>query len=191
MDWKPERVVQAKFRDFQTKKNYCWSIPVGRHSAPVYKWRLLPDSLVNNGLYLPGGIISTLCRASPRQRLNLFTIISSSKKFAECLYYDVSPPPILPVLSRFIESHLSYTVIQLYGHTKLYIHPYKLHSYNHTLILSRIHTLMHTQHIHSINSHVFASVTQNLVWVYLFSLVLNYRCAKQQVPTNGQLALQK
>ena len=130
------------------------------------------------GFISQGASISTLCRASPRQRLNLFTIISSPRKFVECLYCDVSPPPILPVLSRFIESHLSYTVIQLYGHTKLYIHPYKLHSYNHTLILSRIHTLIHTQHIHNINSHVFASVTQNLVWLYPFSSVLNYRCVK-------------
>ncbi|KEH28161.1 hypothetical protein MTR_5g070595 [Medicago truncatula] len=39
-----------------------------------------------------------------RQRLDLFTIISSPRKFAECLYCDVSPPPILPILSRLIES---------------------------------------------------------------------------------------
>ncbi|KEH17627.1 hypothetical protein MTR_0004s0350 [Medicago truncatula] len=35
------------------------------------------------------------------QRLDLFTMVSSPRKFAECLYCDVSPPPILPVLSRF------------------------------------------------------------------------------------------
>jgi len=39
----------------------------------------------------------------PRQWLDLFTITSSPRKFAECLYYNVSSPHILLVLSRFIE----------------------------------------------------------------------------------------
>jgi len=31
------------------------------HSVPVYKWRLLLDSLVNNGLYPHEASIATLC----------------------------------------------------------------------------------------------------------------------------------
>ncbi|KEH32662.1 hypothetical protein MTR_4g133385 [Medicago truncatula] len=59
---------------------------------------------INNGLYPQGASIATLCQFLHRQRLDLFTIVSSPRKFAECLYCYISPPPILPVLSRFVES---------------------------------------------------------------------------------------
>ena len=130
--------------------------------------------------------VATMCRALPRQRLDLFTIRSSPRKFVECWYCDVGPLPSLSVLSRLIEFTCH---IQLYSHKKLYIHPYELHSHNHTLILSRIHTFKHTQHIHNINSHIVASVTQSLVWSYPFSSVLTHHCAKWQVLTKEQLVI--
>jgi len=142
--------------------------------------------LVKQWVFSQEASVATLCRASPHQRLNVFTIITSPRKFTECLYCDVSPPPILPVLSHFIESHLSYTVIQLYGHTKLYIHPYKLHSYIHTIIHSYINTFTYS-YIHAYttytqrHSYMVALVTQSLVWLYPFSSVLTHHCAKQQV----------
>ena len=108
---------------------------------------------VNNELYPQETSIVTLYRVLPRQWLNLFTIISSPKKFAKCLYCNASPPPILPILSRFIEFTCH---MQLYSRTVIYslynrtnhIHSYKV--YIHTSILSRIHTFMHTQHIYNI-----------------------------------------
>ena len=94
------------------------------HSASVYKWRLLPDFWLNNGFSPQGASVATLFRVLPRQRLKLFTRVSSLRKFAECLYCDASPPPILPTLSRFIE--FTYDI--------QFIQSYKLHSYFHTLI---------------------------------------------------------
>jgi hypothetical protein len=76
----------------------------------------------------------------PHQRFDLSIIVSSPRKFAECLYCDVSPPPNLPVVSCLIEFTCHVQFIQ----------SYKLHSYIHTLILSRIHTFIYTQHIHNI-----------------------------------------
>jgi hypothetical protein len=85
--------------------------------------------LVKQWVCSPGGISCYLVPNLPHQQLNLFTIISSSRKFAECLYCDVSPPPILPILSRFIKSLVIYSG---YSRTS-YIHTF-MHSYNHTFI---------------------------------------------------------
>jgi len=57
----------------------------------------------------------------------------------------------------------NYTIIQSYKVVHTSIQVTFIRTYIHTLILSRIHTLMHTQHIHNINSHMVASVAQSLV----------------------------
>jgi len=127
---------------------------------------------VNNGLYPQETSVTTLHRVLPRQRLDLFTIISSPRKFAECLYYDVSPPPILPVLSRFIEFACH---MQLHSRTiiySLYSQTSHIHSYNYTFMHEYFHTLMHTQHKHNINSHMIALVIHNLVSVVSFQFCL-------------------
>ena len=85
---------------------------------------------VKNELYPQETSIVTLYRVLPRQRLNLSTIMSSPRKFAECLYCDITPPPILPVLFRFIEFTCH---MQLYSRTvlySLYSHTNHIHSYN-------------------------------------------------------------
>jgi hypothetical protein len=146
-------------------------MPREEHSAPVYKWRLLQDfwstmgSIPRRHQWLPCVV------ASPHQWLNLFTIISSPRKFAECLYCDVSSPPILHVVSCLIEFTCHVQFIQ----------SNKLHSYIHTFILSHIHT----QHMHNINSYIVASVAQSLVWSCPFISVLI--CFKPPVPNNGPL----
>ncbi|AES69810.1 hypothetical protein MTR_3g035330 [Medicago truncatula] len=82
-------------------------------TAETYQWRNTLCQFTNGDFFQtfyrrwalpPGGISCSLCRVLHRQRLVLFTIISSPMKFAECLCCDVSSPPILHVLSRFIES---------------------------------------------------------------------------------------
>ncbi|AES75787.1 hypothetical protein MTR_6g059610 [Medicago truncatula] len=83
------------------------------YSVPVYKWRLSSKLFINNGLTLRRHQLLPCARFLHRQRLDLFTIVSSPRKFAECLYCDISPPPILPVLSRFIEL----PVLQSYSRT--------------------------------------------------------------------------
>jgi len=85
----------------------------------------------------------------PRLQLDLFTITSSPRKFAECLYCNVTPPPILHVLSHFIEFIRH---VQLYSRAvlyNLYSHTNHIHSYIHTITHSYINTFTH-QRIHNI-----------------------------------------
>ena len=92
----------------------------------------------------------------PRLQLDLFTITSSPRKFAECLYCNVTPPPILHVLSHFIEFIRH---VQLYNRTVIYgsyRHTNHINSYIHTLILSHINAYTsYTQYqfIHGCISH--------------------------------------
>ena len=48
--------------------------------------------------------------------------------------------------------------------------------YNYTLIHEYFHTVMHTQHIHNINSYMVASVIQRFVLPYPISSVFTYLC---------------
>jgi len=130
---------------------------------------------VDNGLYPQETLVVTLYQVLPCQRINFFTIISFPRKFAECLYYDVTPPLILPVLSSTV-----YTVIQV-----TFIHTF-IQLYVRTLILSHINaytTYTWYQFIHGCISH------PNLVRSYLFKSVFAYHCVKLQVPTNEQLVI--
>jgi len=105
-------------------------------SALVYKWRLLPDFESTMGFIPKRHQLLPYTRFYPPQRLDLFTIISSPRKFAECLYCDVTPPPILRVLSRFIEFACH---MQLHSRTviySLYSQTSHIHSYIHTIIHS-------------------------------------------------------
>jgi len=143
---------------------------------------------LNNELYPQKTSVATLYQVLPRQRLDWFTIIPSPRMFVECLYCDVSPPPILPVLSRFIEfaCHMqlySRTVIySLYSHTN-HIRSYKSRSfiqlYIHTLILSHIYAC-------TTYTYMVASVTQSLVWSYPFvSVFKSFQAASPK--KNGPL----
>ena len=128
-----------------TAETYQWK----EHFAPIYKWRLLSDFWLNDGFSPQEASVATLCRVLPRQRLDLFTNILSPRKFAECLYCDITPPPILPVLSRFIEftCHMQLynrtVVYSLYSRTVVYSlssQTSHIHSYIHTIIHSYMNT---------------------------------------------------
>ncbi|AES81028.1 hypothetical protein MTR_7g087790 [Medicago truncatula] len=84
---------------------------------------------INNGLTPRWHQFLPCARFLHRQRLDLFTFVSSPRKFAECLYCDVSPSPILLVLSRFIESHVIYSHAVIHSHSHTFTH-----SYNHAFI---------------------------------------------------------
>jgi hypothetical protein len=130
--------------------------------------------LIKNGLSPQEASVASLCQASPHQRLNLCTIISSPRKFAECLYCDVNQSPILPILSRFIKSSV---ICSFYSRTN-HIHTF-IQSYIHTLILSHIHTFIYTQHIRNINSYMVASVTHSLVLSYPFSSIFTHGASSE------------
>ena len=108
--------------------------------APVHKWRLLPDFLVNNVLYPQDASVATSCQILSYQRLDLFTVVTSLRKFAKCLCCDVTPPPILHVLFCCIEFTCHIQFIQSYN---LYIHSY-IHSYVHSYIRTFIHVFKHS-----------------------------------------------
>jgi len=97
------------------------------------------------------------------------------KEFSECLYCAVSPPPILHVLSRSIESPVTYSLYDRSSH----IHTF-MHSCIRTLILSCIHTFMRTKHIHNINLHMVALVTQSLGRLHPSVSILTYHVSSGQ-----------
>jgi len=88
--------------------------------------------------------VSTLCQVLHRQWPDLFTITSTPRKFAECLYCAVSPLPILHVLSRSIESLVTYSLYDRSSHIHTFMHPH-----TDAFMYSHIHaytTHMHIQH---------------------------------------------
>jgi len=108
-----------------------------------------PRLSIDNELSPQEASVATLCKVLHRQWPDLFTITSTPRKFVECLYCAVSPPPILHVLSRSIESPVTYSLYDRSSH----IHTF-MHSCIRTLILSCIHTFIRTQRtcIYNINS---------------------------------------
>jgi len=162
MDWKPERAVQAKNRDFQKEKNQknkkktrLLNHVEGRTLCAGLQMATPSRPSINNELSPQEASVATLYQVLHRQWPDLFTIVPSPRKFVECLYCNVSPPPILPVLSRLVESiyHIQY----IYNHTS-YIHTF-VHPCINTFICSYIHTFMRTKHIYIINLHMVALVT--------------------------------
>jgi hypothetical protein len=169
VDWKPERAVQAKVRDFQKKKK-TWLLKHARGKALCVGLQMTTSSRF---FWLTMGFI-------PRRHLLLpcawfFTvnsaIVSSSRKFAECWYCDVNPPPILPVLSRFIELPVIYS---LYSHTS-HIHTF-IRSYTNTFTHLYIHALSFTHNI-STTSFIHGCISHPQSWLVVslqFSLHLPF-----------------
>jgi len=111
-----------------------------------------PRPSIVNELASQGASAATVCQVSYHQWPDLFTIISTPRKFADCLYCAVSPPPILRVLSYSIESPVIYSLYDRSSHIHTFIH-----SCIHTSILSYTHTFKHTQrtHTHTISIHTW------------------------------------
>ena len=162
MDWKPEKVVQAKVRDFSKKKTWLLKHGEGKTLCAGLQMATSSRLLINNGLSPQEESFATLCQVLHHQWLNLFTIISSIWKLVECLYYDINPLPILPVLSRSIESPVvnsytvtwSYKVVHLYNRT--FIRVTFIHPYINTFTYSHIHaytTYAQHQFIHGCIGH--------------------------------------
>jgi len=187
VDWKPERAIQAKVRDFSKKKKYitkkhdCWGAPMEEHSTLVYKWQLLPD------------FESTMGFAPKRHQLlpstGCYPVCSSI--YSQWHHHQGSLPSVCTAMSLCLLSYLfclisssssvmcNYTVLQsstIYTVIRItFIHTFiQLHI--HTLILSHINaytTYTWYQFLHGCISH------PSLVWSYPFSLVLTYHCVKQ------------
>jgi len=98
-----------------------------------------PRPSIDNELASQGALAATVCQVSYHQWPDLFTIISTKRKFSECLNCAVSPPSILHVLSCSIESPV---ICSLYGHS------------------SHIHTFMHPHVNTFIYSHIQAYTTR-------------------------------
>jgi len=124
--------------------------------------------------------VATLCQVLHRRWPDLFTITSTPRKFAECLYCDISPPPILYVLSRSIESPVICNLYDRSSHIHTFMHPHI-----NTFIYSHIQAYTTHTYTHNINSHTIASVAHSLVWSYPINSIIN--CFKWSVLNNGQL----
>jgi len=83
--------------------------------------------------------VTILYQVSHRQWPDLFTIIPSPRKFAECLHCDVSPPPSY-LFCLVPSSHLSYTVYMIVQVTFIHscIHA-STHQYFHVFTHSSVH----------------------------------------------------
>jgi len=142
VDWKPERVVQAKSGIFKNEnKERLLKHAKGRTLRGHLQMATSPRPSIDNELSSQGASTATVCQVSHRQWPDLFTITSTPRKFAECLYCDVSLPPILHIMSCSIESPV---ICSLYGRSN-HILTF-IHSCIHTSILSYTHTFKRTQH---------------------------------------------
>jgi len=146
MDWKPERAAREKVRDFKKEKQKKWLLKNAEGRTLCVGLEMVTSSrlLINNGLSPQEASVATLCRTSPHQWLDLFNNIISMEV---CLVFvprcQSASHLICHVSSHRV--HLSHTVIYSY---KLhpYIHTF-INPYNHTSIISCIHTFMRTQHV--------------------------------------------
>jgi len=160
VDWKPERVVQEKVRDFQNKrkiKQKAWLLRRANGGTLCVGLQMTTSSRlwVNNELSPQKTSVATLYQVLPRQRLDWFTIIPSPRMFVECCTaMSVRLPSYLfclvssssPVICNYIvaQSSTVYTVIQItFIHTN-HIRSYKSHSFIQI-------TFVHTNHVHSYN----------------------------------------
>ena len=144
MDWKPERAVQAKVRDFQNKrkiKQKAWLLRRANGGTLCVGLQVATSSKlwVNNGLYPQETSVATLYQVLPRQRLDLFTIILSPRKICRVFVLRCHSASHLTCFVSFHRVHLSYVIIQSYNHPQ-FIQSNKSHSfiqlYIHTWILS-------------------------------------------------------
>ena len=152
VDWKPERAVQAKLGILKNKnKEWLLKHAEGRTLCAHLEMATPPRPPIDNELASRGALATTVCRVSYRQWPDLFTITSTPRKFAKCLYWAVSPPPILHV---FV-SPRSYITDNKYNHTS-YIHSYNyasIHQYFHTFLYSFVHNIYTTSFIHDCIDH--------------------------------------
>ena len=153
VDWKPERVIQAKIRDFkkrkkrkytQKKSNDYLKGGFGKYLASVQKWQPLPGF----GLlgYTPAvfwlkGFTPTVFEFSP--------VILSPLKVTKCLYWDVGPLSDLPMFVT--------TVLPLYCHMRL-IH---IHSCIHSMHTNIIHTWLRYYPVYYLKCILKRSVVYN------------------------------
>jgi len=154
----------------QWRNTLRWSTNDDFFQTLSQQWAFSPKDI---SCYLIPGFTSSAARLVHNNTI--------SKDVCRVLYCDVSPPPILPVLSRFIEfaCHMqlySRTVIySLYSHTN-HIHSYKSHSFIQI-------TFIHTNHIRSYKSRSFIQLYIH-TWLHqspkvLFGRILSFQSSNR------------
>jgi len=149
----------------QWKNILRWSTNGNFFQTLAQQWAFSPRDI---SCYLIPGFTSSAARLVHNNTI--------SKDVCRVLYCDVSPPPILPVLSRFIEFACH---MRLYSRTIIYssfIHTSHIHSYIHTIIHSYINTFTHLC-IHNIYMHGCINHPKScLVVSFRFSLQIVSSC---------------
>jgi len=149
-------------------------MPREEHSAPIYKWRLLPElQLIMS--YLPKGHWLPPCPGfiPPMARFVHDNINSEEICRVFVLRCQSASNLTHPVLFHRVTCHMHF--IWSFK-SQSYIHTF-MHPQINTFIYSHIqayttHTYTHT-YTHHVNSHMIAWVTQSLVQSYLINSVIN------------------
>jgi len=181
VDWKPERAIQAKVRDFQKKSM----------TAEAHQWRNTLRWSTNSVFFQTFG--STMDFVPKRHQLlpstGFYPVCSSV--YSQKHHLQGSLPSVCTTMSVYLSSYIfclvsssssvmcNYTVVQSSTvHTVIQI------TLIHTFILSYIHTLI-LSHINAYTTHTWyqflhGSISHpSLVWSYPFSSVLTYHCVKR------------
>jgi len=183
VDWKPERAVQAKVRDFQNKrKNKTKSM-----TAEARQWRNTLRWSTNGDFFQT---LSQQWALSPRD-ISCYLIPGFTPSAARLVHNNIISKEVcrvfvlrchsashLTCFVSFHRVHLSYAIIQSYNHLQ-FIQSNKSHSfiqlYIHTWILSHINaytTYTQYQFIHGCIGHPKSCVTVSHQFGLYLSLCL-------------------
>jgi len=139
----------------QWRNTLCWSTNGDFFQTLGQQWTLPPRDI---SYYLTPGSTSSTARFVHNNII--------SKEVCRVFVLRCHSASHLTCFVSFRRVHLSYAIIQSYNHLQ-FIQSNKshssMHSSNYTFIHEYFHTVMHTQHIHNINSYMVASVTQSFV----------------------------
>jgi len=182
VDWKPERAIQAKVRDFQKKKNKTKST-----TAEARQWRNTLRWSTNGDFFQT---LSQHWALSPRD-ISCYLIPGFTPSAARLVHNDIISKEVCRVfvlrchsasnLTCFVSFHrvrMSYAITQSYSHLQ-FIQSNKSHSfiqlYAHTWILSHINAYTsYTQYqfIHGCIGHPKSCLTVSHQFGHYLSLCL-------------------
>jgi len=150
-------------------------MPREDHSMSFYKWRLLPDFRSTMG-YLPKRHQLLPCTRFYTVNGSICSRYTTSQEVCRVFVLQCRSTSYLTSLVSSRRVHLLHT--NIYNH-KSYIYTF-IHPCINTFICSYLHTFMRTQHIHNINLHMVALVTQSLGRLQPSVSILNYHVSSGQ-----------
>jgi len=159
VDWKPERAIQAKVRDFQNKrkiKQKAWLLRRANGGTLCVGLQMVTSSRLwlLNGISPQETSVATLYQVLPRQQLDWFTIIPSPRMFVECCTAMLVrlPSYLFCLVSSSSPVICGYTVVQS-STVRSFIQITFIHTIIHSYINTFTHLCIHNIYIHGCISH--------------------------------------